>query len=132
MFRLSNKGSKPSEKNHRIINQTTKISDAEKSFSKTQFHQEELSSDSGISESSNLPREKSMEDFELYINKMNEYVQHMKILENRNATLEAENCQFKEENDVLRQNMEKIQESKRNDLLIKPGYITGELSKHFL
>ena len=128
MFRLTNKGNQ-SRKNHKILNQTTKICDNAGGLSKTtiqaqlqQEEQEQLEnskvlrikksesfgslSDSGFSEMSeiesvgnitvqNIPAN-PMIDIELYIQKMNDYVQHMKMLEMRNDALEAENTQFKD------------------------------------
>jgi predicted RNase H-like nuclease (RuvC/YqgF family) len=115
-------------------------------------------SDSGISENSGISTEMAslniagnmsenipsnpMVDIEAYIQKMNDYVQHMKMLESRNAALEAENGQFKEENDVLRRKMNQIVQNPQspgmkkpinsNDLSLKPGAIAAKLRKDFL
>lgn len=146
MFRLTNKGNQ-SRKNHKIINQTTKISDTDAPVSQTAV-QAQMLQDEEIRKIDELslalatpnqvdicpPATMALDDMETYILKMNDYLAHMKLLESRNATLERENGQFKEENDHLRKRMNQMntQFVPSHEIKLKPGAIQEQLQKAFL
>jgi len=153
MFRLTNKGNQ-SRKNHKIINQTTKISDTDAKLSQTAIQAQQLAETKAENAAPAQPAAGSMQnaeiipsvlpppegvkvgidDIETYIRKMNEYLAHMKILENRNATLERENNRFKAENDHLRERMDHMSHSNvahRTDIKLKPGAISQQVAKEF-
>ena len=149
MFRLTNKGNQ-SRKNHKIINQTTKISDTDAKLSQTAIQAAQLQEQPDPTPAQITPDQKTsiqpsaqpnpimppqdgikvgLDDIQTYILKMNEYLAHMKMLETRNATLERENNMFKQENDHLKQRMNQM--NFKNDIPLKPGAITQQLRKDF-
>jgi len=154
MFRLTNKGNQ-SRKNHKIINQTTKISDNDSKISQTtinaQVQQESLKEEQKPAEpvpvvqpekvavneiktvESEPVRMVPMDEIEKYILKMNDYLAHMKMLESRNAALEKENSRFRQENDELKNQMDQIHiKNINNPFSLKPGTITDALRKEFI
>ena len=152
MFRLTNKGNQ-SRKNHKIINQTTKISDNDSKISQTtinaQVQQEALKEEqkpaepvlvvekpvSNTEDSEPPVKMVPMDEIEKYILKMNDYLAHMKMLETRNAALEKENSRFRQENDELKTQMDQISIQKlknHNAFSLKPWTITDALRKEFI
>ena len=149
MFRLSNKGNQ-SRKNHKIINQTTKIADSEVVETKvSQTLPTSETAEPQVEKVAELAKpvppkmgdgnvRTSLDDIELYIVKMKEYLAHMQLLESRNAKLEMENNRFKEENDHLRAEMIRMGVNNHNltanNPYIKPSTttISDHIRKEFI
>jgi hypothetical protein len=120
MFRLTQFNT--SNRNHRILNQSTKISGNESPYFLKYFQPEmipEVSLETKslkTSETSENVEDLKMESMCSKMNRMKDYVEYMKMLEIQNSILEYENVKFKEENSILKNEIKLVQ----NDFLSQP------------